>query len=75
MTRTWKNPQAGVYDNVFDDLDTTPVHPYHFSEPVDVSPDEPYASYAAAGDAPTSSLAYDGTCVSANRRLSGWQCA
>ena len=32
LCRVWKNPKAGVYDNVFDDLDTTPVHPYHYTE-------------------------------------------
>ena len=65
LTRTWHNPKAGVYDNVFDDLDTTPVHPYHYTDPVDISPDEPYASYTSG--APTS-LAYDGTC----NPMPGW---
>jgi hypothetical protein len=48
--RVWKNPKAGVYDNVYKDLDTKPVHPYHFTQPVDISPDQPYASYASAYD-------------------------
>ena len=95
LCRVWKNPQAGVYDNVFgacthqapvaltpslraslpprsalprsltavalaDDLDTTPVHPYHYGEPVDVSPDLPYANYSAVDG--TTALSYDGTC-------------
>jgi len=63
----WKNPQAGVYDNVFDDLDTTPVHPYHYGEPVDVSPDLPYANYSAVDG--TTALSYDGTC----NPMPGWE--
>ena len=62
----WKSPQAGVYDNVFDDLDTTPVD-FHYSEPCDISPDPPYDSYAAT-DPFTSLAGYDGTCNS----MPGW---
>ena len=57
--RVWKSPQAGVYDNVFDDLDTTPVD-FHYSEPCDISPDPPYDSYAAT-DPFTSLAGYDGS--------------
>ena len=55
-----------MYDNVFDDLDTTPVD-FHYSEPCDISPDPPYDSYAAT-DPFTSLAGYDGTCNS----MPGW---
>mmetsp|Transcript_43317 Transcript_43317/g.87078 ORF Transcript_43317/g.87078 Transcript_43317/m.87078 type:complete len:200 (-) Transcript_43317:176-775(-) len=63
----WQSPQAGVYDNAWGDLDTTP-HTWSYSEPGSIEPEGYYAGLAQT-NASTSLAGYDGTCNS----MPGWE--